>query len=236
MRLCCANIQITNYCNKACLGCPHVSNRKHSHMSWEVFSPLIDDLRRNNCVAVNFGAGEPTLNNDLARMVRAASTAGMRVSLGTNGSHCDFRYLRELCGRGLSSVRLSLASIDPKQNDDLRYPGAFDEFVTTARISVQLGLSTDCILMMRYNDYLSLDALKEFRRVYNLRRMIIRYLAPNEMDSQQIKYPAVFYEIFENKQEFDIVAETFRGEGLGQTSPARIRRMPTIDVSVDGKW
>ncbi len=74
---------------------------------------------------VNFSGGEPLLRADIADLVAAAAGEGKKVSLATNGLGLTSDRIRALDEAGLTSVSVSIDSLEASVHDRLRNaPGA----------------------------------------------------------------------------------------------------------------
>jgi MoaA/NifB/PqqE/SkfB family radical SAM enzyme len=124
------------YCNTVRSGCARPGGRRDFDLErlFEVGGELMDhDVRH-----AHFTGGEATLVPDLPRMVAFFSRRGIPCSLTTNGTAAPELY-RELVGRGLREVRISLDTHDAAEMDRLvRRRGTYRRVVATIRELVRL--------------------------------------------------------------------------------------------------
>ncbi len=91
---------------------------------------IVDDLASSRVAFVNFGGGEPLLDERLWPVARAAAARGVRVSLNSNGWLLDAAAARRLSEVPVASVGISLDGADPAVHDRFRNrPGSFDRAV-----------------------------------------------------------------------------------------------------------
>lgn len=85
-------IEPTNMCNLQCPLCPsgmRSMKRKAGRMSMETFRHILADLGDVLVGVVLYGWGEPFLNRDLPRMIRACTDLGICTITNTNGNSID---------------------------------------------------------------------------------------------------------------------------------------------------
>ncbi len=116
-------ISLTDACNLRCVYCmpEHMAFRRPAELltDAELFR-LITLFARLGFRKIRFTGGEPTLRPGLVQLVRhAARQPGVRqVSLTTNGLMLD-QLARPLADAGLSSVNVSLDTLDPARFREL---------------------------------------------------------------------------------------------------------------------
>jgi len=100
------HVDITNQCNLDCVTCwshgktlarPKPMSWKRQHMEAARFFRLIEELVTAGAERVVLsGGGEPFTHPDIERFVEAVKARGLRLTVITNGTLCDFERLREL--------------------------------------------------------------------------------------------------------------------------------------------
>ncbi|MBN1343321.1 MAG: radical SAM protein, partial [Phycisphaerae bacterium] len=109
-------------CNLRCKTCwgrmPYKPIRP-PRMAWDTFARVIDTMP-SSVESVTFSlAGEPTLHDDLGRMIEYAHQAGVRVVLATNGTLLKGERLERVANSPLSVVNVS-AETDPEMAREIR--------------------------------------------------------------------------------------------------------------------
>lgn len=155
------NIEITTYCNLQCSGCfrtimENQGRWKNRHMSLENFEKIVDTLPSCGWLGI-YGIGEPTLHPNLLDMVRIAHEERKfnTISVTSNALVHDLDYYRKLFNAGLSTLCISVDSLDPagvqevregtdveKLRDRIRvfssaFPGKIDITIVVGRYNIQ---------------------------------------------------------------------------------------------------
>ncbi|MCK5580438.1 MAG: radical SAM protein [Candidatus Omnitrophica bacterium] len=102
-------IQVTRECNQSCLICSNPSNL--NTLSFKDAKSLVDSLKDNNHVGVILTGGEPTLYEDLPKLIKYCIKKKMFPRIITNGQRiADRVYLKTLLDAGLKQLNLSVYS------------------------------------------------------------------------------------------------------------------------------
>jgi MoaA/NifB/PqqE/SkfB family radical SAM enzyme len=114
-------VEVTSYCNAACIYCPHSVYQGQwasRHLPLATFRQLLPVFAKTRLVYLQ-GWGEPFLNPDFFEMIALAKQAGCQVGTTTNGMLLDAEKIIKLVESGLDLVAFSLAGTD-KENDSIR--------------------------------------------------------------------------------------------------------------------
>lgn len=128
-------VEISTYCNAECVYCPRTVYRdiwRNRHLSTATFERLLPALGQTSLVFLQ-GWGEPFLNPDFFRMIRAAKEAGCRVGTSTNGMLLDTSAADRLVEYGLDVLAVSLAGVD-EANDAIRRGTSLKGILESVRI------------------------------------------------------------------------------------------------------
>jgi MoaA/NifB/PqqE/SkfB family radical SAM enzyme len=115
------HLDVTNGCNLDCITCwnyapgltsPKDAAWKRQRVEPEVFLRVLDEVAACGAERVVVsGGGEPFTHPELPRLLTAVKAKGLRLTLITNGTLCDFDALKAL---GVDQVLLNLASATPE--------------------------------------------------------------------------------------------------------------------------
>jgi PqqA peptide cyclase len=114
------------------LSCPYCSNpleltRRSDELSAAEWADVFAQAARMGVLHVHLSGGEPAARRDLAEITGAAVEAGLYTNLITSGVGLTEARFRELAGRGLDHVQLSVQGADAATADRLGgYKGGFE--------------------------------------------------------------------------------------------------------------
>ncbi|MCC6214628.1 MAG: radical SAM protein [Polyangiaceae bacterium] len=112
-------IQVVRHCNHLCGFCSNPTT-PYTH-TFETMKVLVDDLVDRDYFGVILTGGEPTLHPELPRICRYARERGLHVRMITNGTRlADGAFARELADAGLQLVHVSIYSVRPEVEAQLR--------------------------------------------------------------------------------------------------------------------
>lgn len=117
-------IETTTFCNLKCKGCYrtiHDYSGKNRHMSYDSFKKYVDQLPSAQCLTLH-GLGEPTLNPDIAQIVKYARKSNKFGSIvfATNALRKNLQIYELLFSNGLSNIAISVDSLDHEEVTKLR--------------------------------------------------------------------------------------------------------------------
>lgn len=105
-------IQITRLCNQKCRMCSNPE--RDATLTFQQATDIIDDFVSRNYDGIILTGGEPTMHDDLGRIIKYAKDHGMPSRIITNGQKtCEIGYLRSLVDAGLTHLHVSIQSYDP---------------------------------------------------------------------------------------------------------------------------
>lgn len=125
-------VEVTTYCNGACIYCPHTIMMKswaNIHMPIELFYELIPFLTYTDLIYLQ-GWGEPLLNKDFFEMIRICKDHGKHVGFTTNGMLLTENVIRKLVGLQLDIIGISLAGTTPGTHNRIRKGTDLNEVIS----------------------------------------------------------------------------------------------------------
>jgi radical SAM protein with 4Fe4S-binding SPASM domain len=138
------DIALTYDCNNKCGHCYVERKQEGKPLTFEQWKEVLDRIWAAGIPHVCFTGGEPTLYEDLARLIEYAEDIGIVTGLITNGRRlANESYTRKLIEAGLDHVQITLESHDEKIHDEMVCaPGAWKETVEGIKNAVKLPLYT----------------------------------------------------------------------------------------------
>jgi len=119
---------VTRRCNLACRHCYSVSSMGVSckdELSTTEGRALIDDLATFGAPVLLLSGGEPFTRPDLLDLARHASSAGLRVSVSTNGTLIDDGTAAAAKSAGIAYAGVSVDGLEDTHDQFRRQRGAF---------------------------------------------------------------------------------------------------------------
>jgi len=151
-------VEVTTVCNLKCMGCVRTIRMnergwENGHMSLETFARVVAHLPPA-CNVVLQGVGEPTLTPRFSEFVRCARKSGsiLGIHTTTNGLATAPEYFAELVDCGLTSLSISIDSMDPVTASKVRSGTEVDRLDRLLRYITKLALPLNiAVVVSRFN-------------------------------------------------------------------------------------
>ena len=113
---------ITRKCNLKCKHCysDSVDQAAPDELSTDEAFRLMDDLAEWGIGLLIIDGGEPLCREDLLDVVKYASSKGIRVTIGSNGTLIDEDIARKMLDAGVMAVAISVDGADAHTHDSFR--------------------------------------------------------------------------------------------------------------------
>jgi radical SAM protein with 4Fe4S-binding SPASM domain len=123
------DLAITYRCNDNCVHCYAGGPRETKELSTEEWVRVLDKIYDLGIPHVVFTGGEPTLREDLPKLIAQTQTIGLVSGLVTNGRRLkDAAHFNSLVDAGLDHVQVTIESYDPAVHDKITgVPGSWEE-------------------------------------------------------------------------------------------------------------
>lgn len=133
------DIALTFRCQNNCVHCYAGGSHETPELSTEEWEEVIDQLSQIGVFILTFTGGEPTLREDLPKLLLYAQNKGMVTGLITNGRRLkDKAYVEILEKTGLDFVQVTLESHKPKIHDQMTMTkGSWKETVAGIKNAIQ---------------------------------------------------------------------------------------------------
>jgi len=183
-------VQLSRRCNNSCLFC---SQPKFDYdLPLEEAKSRITTLKGKGVNEIIFTGGEPTLNRDLAAIVRFTKNIGLELRMITNGINlADAAFVHGLVLAGLQRVVISIHAHDKGMHEELsQNPGSFEKALEGIGAAVAEGMRVSFNITINSKNCGSLSGL-------------VRFLAG--------RYPSVRHYVFNN---LDITGNAEKNPGI----------------------
>jgi len=134
---------VTRKCNLKCKHCYSEATEESApdELSTEESKKLLDDIRNWGIKLLIFDGGEPLYRDDFFDIAKYASTKGLRVVIGSNGTLIDTDIAKRLKSSGIMAVQISIDGAKAKTHDWFRgKAGSFVKALEGAKACKEVGL------------------------------------------------------------------------------------------------
>ncbi|MEM5793037.1 MAG: radical SAM protein [Candidatus Aenigmatarchaeota archaeon] len=158
-----AQIEPTRKCNLRCPMCARNSSffdKKIGDMSFDNFREIIDKIPQLMIIMLQ-GLGEPYLNNDFFKMAQYANKKGIIVLTTTNGTLLNYRNIKKTIESGMSSISISIDSVDKNTYEKIRVGSNFESVVNNVKNLVRTRNRMKSDMSIYLTSVLMKDNIKE---------------------------------------------------------------------------
>jgi radical SAM protein with 4Fe4S-binding SPASM domain len=162
------DLAITYRCNNKCLHCYAGGPRETKELTTQEWILVINKLFDLGIPQVVFTGGEPTLRDDLSKLIAQTQKVGLVSGLVTNGRKLkDATYFKSLVDAGLDHIQITLESHNPKIHDKITgVKGSWHETVQGLKNAIASPIYT--ISNTTLNQYNVKDILKTIDFIHSL--------------------------------------------------------------------
>jgi len=155
--------QLTNKCPSRCLYC-NLWETPSKEMTTEQIFSVLDELAEMGTKRISFSGGEPTLRDDLGKIIDYTKSKGISPSINTNGFRVP-EIIDQL--KNLDLIKISLDGSREANNKVRGHKNAFYWATSAAEAADQTGIKfTFCSTLTKYN-LKSLDFMVNLAKKYN---------------------------------------------------------------------
>jgi radical SAM protein with 4Fe4S-binding SPASM domain len=171
---------LSRRCNLRCIHCyQNASQSAPDELTLGEQLNVIDQLGRAGVSLVVLSGGEPLTNPDLGKLIERIRTHKMAVSIDSNGVLLDRDNVQRLKGLGVSSVELSLDSVDPDSHDRFRgFDGAFKKTLEAVELCSKAGIFTTVATTATTLNLVESGELISLARRHGAKRIVFFDLIP----------------------------------------------------------
>lgn len=131
--------EITKRCNLKCLHCIMGDCSDYEMTTDEAFA-AISSIVKLGGKRLFIAGGEPLMRKDICSIIERAFSAGLVVSLITNGTKIDKTFLKNV-GRCIQNIAISIDGHSQVQ-DEIRGHGMYDKCVSALRLISEFNIDT----------------------------------------------------------------------------------------------
>ncbi len=205
-------IELTSVCNFHCYYCESPNHNRKTQITDENFYRLVDQLQDLTTQSIRFHCdGEPTVHKKFYEYSRAINERGMRISLASNGSNLQKRFLSLKMDM---RIHLSTTAEEFKGRSTLR----FERYLAGMRDYARAWSECDSEQHIGYNLYLSSESRRTVNTMNKTRQFVNDFLvgAGFALDTKQDASPNSLWFRFEkpNGYTFKIMTQNIASGGM----------------------
>ena len=167
--------QVTKKCNYHCPFCLS-GEQDPNELPLEKMLEIVDILKENNLVRIDFTGGEPLLRPDFLDILRYASESGIETLVTSNGSQYSDKIAQTL----LDTNTLLLISLDGNKetHDKSRGDGAYDRAVESIKRYKAAGVPLRVNYLVRRDNLDQIDYIYDLVKELGVERLFYILIAP----------------------------------------------------------
>lgn len=167
-------------CNLRCIHCyQNASEPSSDELTPGEQLDIVDQLARAGVSLVVLSGGEPLTNPNLGTLIERIRKHKMTVSIDSNGVLLDEENVRSLKQLGVSSVELSLDSVNPEAHDRFRgLDGAFKRTLDAVELCSKAGIFTTVATTATALNHAKSSDLISLARSHGAERVVFFDLIP----------------------------------------------------------
>jgi len=167
-------------CNLRCMHCyQNASRPSPDELTFDQQLSIVDQLARAGVSMVVLSGGEPLTNPNLGKLIERIRAHDMAISIDSNGVLMDRSVVESLKRAGVTSVELSLDSVDARSHDRFRgLEGAFEKTLDAVEICSKAGMFTTVATTATALNYADTSELIKLAKSHGADRVVFFDLIP----------------------------------------------------------
>jgi len=171
---------ITRTCNLRCVHCYSDSQAMGypGELTWEQMESVVADLAAYQVPSLLLSGGEPLVHPRFFDLVEKASSAGLKLTISTNGTLITPEKAALLKKANVAYVGISLDGIGKIHDEFRRKEGAFDAAVRGFRACHEVGQKTGLRLTLTRHNVENIERILDFIEEKEIQRVCFYHLVP----------------------------------------------------------
>ena len=171
---------ITRTCNLRCVHCYSDSQAMGypGELTWEQMESVVADLAAYQVPSLLLSGGEPLVHPRFFDLVEKASSAGLKLTISTNGTLITPEKAALLKKANVAYVGISLDGIGKIHDEFRRKEGAFDAAVRGFRACHEVGQKTGLRLTLTRHNVENIERILDFIEGEQIQRVCFYHLVP----------------------------------------------------------
>lgn len=172
---------ITRKCNLKCSHCYINATNKELKKELTTIQAknLIDQISEVSKPLLILSGGEPVLRNDIFELIKYGVSRGLKMGLGSNGSFINIAVAKKLKKAGISTVSISLDSINPQKHDNFRgVQGSWKKAVDAIKFLRQNNILVQVNTTVTQQNYEEINEIISFVETLGVENFHLFFLVP----------------------------------------------------------
>jgi radical SAM protein with 4Fe4S-binding SPASM domain len=171
---------ITRTCNLRCVHCysDSLAMGYPGELTWEQMESVVSDLAAYQVPSLLLSGGEPLVHPRFFDLVEKASSAGLKLTISTNGTLITPEKAALLKKAAVAYVGISLDGIGKIHDEFRRKEGAFDAAVRGFRACHEVGQKTGLRLTLTRHNVENIERILDFIEEEQIQRVCFYHLVP----------------------------------------------------------
>ncbi len=168
--------EITRRCNLRCIHCLSAGGAASpGELSFEECKTIVDHLAALQVFEINFGGGEPLLQDYFLPLLRYIHEKGIVTCISTNGTALTDEAISLFSGNPLVNVQVSLDGATPDVNDRLRGAGTYRKIISGIVLLSGKNIPLSINTVVTSLNFRQLEQLKALATSYGARLRVSRF-------------------------------------------------------------
>jgi len=121
-------IELTSKCNERCVHCYIPHENKINDIEAELFYDVLEQCKEIGLLNLTLSGGEPMIHKNFCEFLRKCKEYDFSVNILSNLTLLDDEIIAEMKANSLSSVQVSLYSMNPEIHDEItQMKGSFEK-------------------------------------------------------------------------------------------------------------
>ena len=168
--------EITRRCNLNCIHCLSGSSvASPGELDLTECKNIADQLAASGVFEINFGGGEPLMQDYFLPLLRYIHDKGIVTCISTNGTVLTDEFIEFFTDNPLVNIQVSLDGATAEVNDRIRGRGTFDRIVRGIERLAEKNISLSINTVVTSLNFYQLPELKEMAASYGARLRVSRF-------------------------------------------------------------
>ena len=122
-----ADISITSFCDNGCKFCYQSSTKNGKHANLDVVKNVLNELKKNKCLEIVFGGGEPTSHPQISEILQYAKNLGFVIGMTTKNYKLDKHPRFSEIVNSINTLAISCNTIEETKKANACFKKCFNE-------------------------------------------------------------------------------------------------------------